>query len=277
MGKIIWIASFPKSGNTWMRAFLANYVLNQKQPYPIDELGSFSLSDTRPRFFQAASQQSVEQLSQADVLKLRCRCQALIADFKNHDHFVKTHSRYGIYNSHSLINDSVSKGAIYLVRNPLDLVISYSAHLGVSIDEAIDAMDGTPNLTVEADNNVVTVMGSWSEHADSWLTNKSIPRILVRYEDLVKDPTKEFNKVLSTLGMEIDDDQLNNAIRFSSFSELAKQESISGFRERPPHAKQFFRQGVSGQWKHILQRSQVEKIILAHGNVMTKLGYETSI
>ena len=274
MGKIIWIASFPKSGNTWMRAFLANYVLDRRQPYPIDELGLFSLSDTRPRFFQEASEQRVEQLSQADTLTLRWKCQELIAEFKNHDHFVKTHSRYGTHNSHSLINDCVSKGAIYLVRNPLDLVISYAAHLGISIDEAIDAIDGSPNFTVEADSNVVTVLGSWSEHADSWLTNKSIPRILVRYEDLVEDPTKEFNKVLTTLGMEIDHDQFNNAIRFSSFSELAKQESISGFRERPPHAKQFFRQGVSDQWKDILQRSQVQKIIKAHGNVMAKLGYQ---
>ena len=275
MGEIIWIASFPKSGNTWMRAFLANYVLNQQEPYPIDELGSFSLSDTRPRFFQEASGQPVEQLSQTDTLKLRWKCQELIAEFKNHDHFVKTHSRYGNYNSYSLINDCVSKGAIYLARNPLDLVISYSAHLGVSIDEAIDAIDGSPNFTVEADNNVVTVMGSWSEHVDSWLTNERVPRILVRYEDLVKDPTKEFNKVLTTLGMKIDHNQLKNAIRFSSFSELAKQETISGFRERPPHAKQFFRQGISGQWNDILERSQVQKIIAAHGNVMNKLGYET--
>ena len=75
----------------------------------------------------------------------------------------------------------------------------------------------------------------------------------------------------------LDHDQLNNAIRFSSFSELAKQESISGFRERPPHAKQFFRQGVSGQWNDILDRLQIQKIIKAHGNVMTKLGYETSV
>ena len=277
MGEIIWIASFPKSGNTWMRAFLANYVLNQKKPYPIDELGSFSLSDTRPRFFQEASGQPVEQLSQSDTLKLRWKCQELIAEFKNHDHFVKTHSRYGKYNSHTLINDRVSKGAIYLVRNPLDLVISYAAHLGVSIDEAIDAIDGSPNFTVEADNNVVTVMGSWSEHADSWLMNNRVPRILVRYEDLVKDPTKEFNKVLTTLGMGIDQGQLNKAIGFSSFSELARQESVSGFRERPPHAKQFFRQGISGQWRDILERSQIQKIIAAHGNVMNKLGYETSV
>ena len=277
MGKIIWIASFPKSGNTWMRAFLANYILKQKESYPINELGSFSLSDTRPRFFQEASGIPVEQLSTLDTLKLRHECQRLIAEFKNHDHFVKTHSRYGTFKGHSLINDRVSKGAIYLVRNPLDLVISYAAHLGIPIDEAIDAMDGSPNFTVEADSNVVTVMGSWSDHVDSWLTNKSVPRILVRYEDLVEDPTREFNKVLTTLGIGIDQDQFNKAIEFSSFSELAKQESVSGFRERPPHAKRFFRQGVSGQWNDLLERSQVKKIVGAHGSVMTKLGYETSV
>ena len=277
MGKIIWIASFPKSGNTWMRAFLANYILKQKESYPINELGSFSLSDTRPRFFQDASGKPVEQLSIIDTLKLRLKCQKLIAEFKNHDHFVKTHSRYGTFKGHSLINNCVSKGAIYLVRNPLDLVISYAAHLGISIDDAIEAMNGSPNFIVEADSNVVTVMGSWSEHVDSWLTNKDVPRILVRYEDLVKDSTQEFYKVLTTLGMEIDYDQLSNSVGFSSFSELAKQESVSGFRERPPHAKQFFRQGVSGQWNDILKRSQVQKIIAAHGNVMAKLGYETSV
>ena len=260
-----------------MRAFLANYILKQKESYPINELGSFSLSDTRPRFFQEASGIPVEQLSTLDTLKLRHECQRLIAQFKNHDHFVKTHSRYGTFKGHSLINDRVSKGAIYLVRNPMDLVISYAAHLGIPIDEAIDAMDGSPNFTVEADSNVVTVMGSWSDHVDSWLTNETVPRILVRYEDLVEDPSKEFNKVLTTLGMGIDQGQLNTAIEFASFSELARQESVSGFRERPPHAKQFFREGVSGQWNDILKRSQVQKIIARHGNVMAKLGYETSV
>ena len=277
MGKIIWISSFPKSGNTWMRAFLANYILKRKASYPINELGSFSLSHTRPRFFQEASGKPVEQLSTIDTLRLRLKCQKLIAEFKNHDHFVKTHSRYGTFQGHSLINSGVSKGAIYLVRNPLDLVISYAAHLGISIDEAIEAMNGSPNFTVESDTNVVTVMGSWSEHVDSWLTNENVPRVLVRYEDLVKHPFQEFQKVLNTLGIEIDQHQLNNSIKFSSFSELAKQESLSGFRERPPHAKQFFRQGVSGQWNDILQRSQVQKIIAAHGDVMAKLGYEASV
>ena len=274
MGEIIWIASFPKSGNTWMRALLANYILNRKEPYPINKLREFTLSDTRPRFFHDASGRPVEDLSQNDTLALRLKSQESIAQFKTHDVFVKTHSKYGAFRGHALINDTVSKGAIYLVRNPLDLVVSYAAHLGVGIDEAIDAMGGSSNYSVESDTNVVTVLGSWSEHVDSWLTNKNVPRVLVRYEDLVENPSKEFEKVLSALGIKIDQNQLNNTIEFSSFSELAKQESVSGFSERPPHAERFFRQGVSGQWNNILQKSQIKKIVAAHGQVMKRLGYK---
>lgn len=276
MGGIIWIASFPKSGNTWMRALLANYVLNRKEPYPINKLREFTLSDTRPRFFHDASGRPVEDLSQNDTLALRLKSQEFIAQFKTHDVFVKTHSKYGVFRGYSLINDIVSKGAIYLVRNPLDLVVSYAAHLGVSIDETIDAMGGSSSYTVESDTNVVTVLGSWSEHVDSWLTNKNVPRVLVRYEDLVENPNKELEKVLSALGMDIDQNQLNNTIEFSSFSELAKQESVSGFSERPPHAERFFRKGVSGQWNTTLQQYQIKKIIKAHGQVMNKLGYKTT-
>ena len=156
----------------------------------------------------------------------------------------------------------------------MDLVVSYAAHLGVGIDEAIDAMGGPSNYSVESDTNVVTVLGSWSEHVDSWLTNRNVPRVLVRYEDLVENPSKEFEKVLSALGIKIDQNQLNNTIEFSSFSELAKQESVSGFSERPPHAKRFFRKGVSGQWNNILQKSQIKKIVAAHGQVMKRLGYK---
>ena len=73
-----------------------------------------------------------------------------------------------------------------------------------------------------------------------------------------------------------DGEVLNNTIEFSSFSELAKQESVSGFSERPPHAERFFRKGVSGQWNTTLQQYQIKKIIKAHGQVMNKLGYKTS-
>jgi hypothetical protein len=273
MGNIVWIASFPKSGNTWMRAFLANYILDRTDAFPINQLGSFSLSDTRPRFFHEAAGKPVEQLSQNETISLRHDAQKLIADSKEHDHFVKTHSQYGTFNKCQLINAQVTKGAIYLVRNPLDLVISYSAHLGVSINEAIDTMGEVRNSTIEQDSSVLTIIGHWSEHVNSWLNNKDIPRILVKYEDLIKNPNVEFKKTLTTLGINVDEDRLRRAIKFSSFSELANQELEGGFRERPPHAERFFRQGTVDQWSQKLTNKQIGKVEEIHGSVMKKLGY----
>lgn len=277
MRNIIWVASFPKSGNTWMRALLANYILKREHPFPINDLGSFSLSDIRPRFFHEASGKPVEQLSQNHTLELRFKSQQLISESKPHDHFVKTHSRFGSYKDHPLINSTVSKGAIYLVRNPLDIVISFASHLGTSIDEAIDLMDDPLYSTKSNDSNVLTILGGWSGHVDSWLTNKSIPRILVRYEDLEANPNKEFSKILNTLGINIDQTLLRKSVEFSSFSELSEQESKSGFRERPPHAEQFFRKGTSGQWNLILEDRQIRKIVNSHGLVMKRLGYNVAV
>ena len=171
----------------------------------------------------------------------------------------------------------MSKGAIYLVRNPLDVVISFASHLGASIDDAIDLMEDPLYSTKSNDSNVLTILGGWSEHVDSWLTNKSIPRILVRYEDLAANPNKEFSKILNTLGINIDQNLLKKSIEFSSFSELSEQESKSGFRERPPHAERFFRKGTSGQWNSILEDRQIKKIVTSHGLVMKKLGYNIVI
>ena len=277
MRNIIWIASFPKSGNTWMRALLANYILKREDPFPINDLGSFSLSDIRPRFFHEASGKPAEKLSQNDTLELRLKSQQLISQSKPHDHFVKTHSKFGSFKGYPLINNTVSKGAIYLVRNPLDIVISFASHLGTSIDEAIDLMEDPLYSTKSNDTNVMTILGGWSEHVDSWLTNKNIPRILVRYEDLTKNPNREFSKILNTLGVNIDQTLLKKSVEFSSFSELSDQESKSDFRERPPHTERFFRKGTSGQWNSILEDRQIKKIITSHGLVMKRLGYNISV
>jgi hypothetical protein len=123
----------------------------------------------------------------------------------------------------------------------------------------------------------MSIIGAWSEHVDSWLNNKSVPRILVRYEDLIENPNKEFSKILSTLGLEVDRSLLEKTLEFSSFSELSAQELKSDFRERPPHTERFFRKGVSGQWDSVLSDRQITKIIGKHGVVMKRLGYNVAI
>lgn len=273
MGNIIWIASYPKSGNTWMRAFLANYVLDRQEPFPINELGGFTLSDTRPRFYEAAAGRPIGEIDEVESVRLRSRAQELVAAARPHDHFVKTHSQNIIHRGVPLINSLVSKGAIYLTRNPLDLAISYATHFDMAVDRAMEVMSNPGNSTIDAGHRIFTLLGRWDDHVRSWLESPGMPHVLVRYEDLLSDPEKAFRGVLETLGFTVTADRLERAARFSSFAELAGQEARAGFSERPPHSDSFFRQGEAGTWQESLSKAQIEKITTDHGAVMRKLGY----
>jgi hypothetical protein len=273
MRRIIWIASYPKSGNTWMRAFLANYVLDRREPLPINELGAFSLSDTRPRFYQQAAGKPIAEISETDSVKLRDQAQELIAQARPHDHFVKTHNQNGIYQGVTLISRAVTKGAICIARNPLDLVTSYAGHFDLSVDEAIDAMGNPGNSTIDTEHRIFTLLGRWSDHVASWRDCRDFPIILVRYEDLLARPRDAFQQIVTTLGLPFDQARLNRAIDFSSFEELSEQERRSGFSERPPHSERFFREGKAGAWRDYLTGVQIDRLSTDHGDVMKSLGY----
>ena len=273
MRRIIWIASYPKSGNTWMRAFLANYVLDRGEPLPINEFGAFTLSDTRPRFYQQAGGRPIAEISEEDSLRLRGRAQELIAEARPHDHFVKTHSLNGAHKGVTLINRAVTKGAICITRNPLDLVTSYAGHFNLTIDQAIDAMADPANSTIDAENRIFTLLGRWSDHVASWRDTRDFPMIMVRYEDLLERPVSTFKSIVETLGLPFTADRLNRAITFSSFKELSGQERRDGFTERPPHSERFFREGRSGTWRDDLTPRQIDRLTDAHREVMASLGY----
>jgi hypothetical protein len=273
MRRIIWIASYPKSGNTWMRAFLANYVLDRDLPLPISELGAFTLSDTRPRFYQDAAGRPIAEITEEDSLRLRGRAQELIAAARPHDHFVKTHSLNGTHLGVTLINRAVTKGAICITRNPLDLVASYAGHFNMTIDQTIDAMADPVNSTVDAGYRVFTLLGRWSDHVVSWRDTNDFPLVLVRYEDLLEKPVPTFGRIIKALSLPVSDERLNRAIKFSSFAELSRQERREGFSERPPHSARFFREGRSGSWHDTLTHAQIDRLIEAHRDVMGTLGY----
>jgi hypothetical protein len=273
MGKIIWIASYPKSGNTWMRAFLANYVLDRTEPLKINELGAFSLSDTRPRFYQEAAGRPISEIDEAASVEFRARAQELIAAARPHDHFVKTHCLNGLHRGIPLINRTVTKGAVCITRNPMDLVSSYATHFNMTIDQSINAMSNPGNSTIDAEHRIFTLLGRWDDHVTSWRDTEDFPLILVRYEDLLAKPRPTFRHIVQALGLPASDDRLDRAIRFSSFQELSDQESREGFFERPPHSDRFFRQGTAGSWKHTLSAAQVERLSNSFGDAMRDLGY----
>jgi len=187
--------------------------------------------------------------------------------------FVKTHN--GLFaDAHGpLITLEVTAGAIYMVRNPLDVAISYSHHLGKSIDDTITILNsprsGNPNTV----KNVYQVLGSWSEHVASW-TARSHPGLHVtRYEDLLETPEKSFGAVISFLGLMPTRERLLRAIQRCRFEELRNREETVGFKERSDVAHRFFRDGRSGQWREVLNDAQISRIVEAHRPMMERLQY----
>jgi len=115
---------------------------------------------------------------------------------------------------------------------------------------------------------------SWSAHVTSWLDQKSLPVYFIRYEDMLRDPTRAFSGCLDFLRLPNDDpDRLARALRFSSFGALRAQEQATGFREKPVGAQAFFRNGRAGEWKDVLNPAQVNRLTSTQSDVMRQMGY----
>ena len=175
---------------------------------------------------------------------------------------------------HSTVNFAVTAGAVNVVRNPLDVAISYAHHSGASIDDAIERMSMTDLETKGSDLGVYEVHGSWSQHVWSWTRNQHDALHVVRYEDMLADPNKTFGAMARHLLFDPTRKELARAIERSSFARLQAQENQKGFRERPPTAAQnFFREGRSGQSKDVLTPAQIDRVVRDHGEQMRRFKY----
>ncbi len=188
--------------------------------------------------------------------------------------FVKTHNANLTLHGVPLCTPAVTAGAIYIVRDPRDVALSYAAFTGKSVDEIIDFMtqDGAANASDGV--QVFELLSSWSGHALSWVAAPR--RLLVRYEDLLAGPERAFGRIVRFLGAAdaaAEPDRLSRAIAFSSFATLSGQEAKEGYRAGGTGGANFFRAGKAGGWRDRLTPAQAAKIWAAHGPVMEKFGY----
>jgi hypothetical protein len=257
--RIIWLASFPKSGNTWMRALLGNYLIGGTKALGINELNRFTTGDIRQDFFDHVAGKPFVAEDFDDWLKHRTKVLRVIAASKPNYHFVKSHSKMKRVENYDLIPPEVTAAAIYILRNPFDVVPSYSRHLSIGIDETIERMQNTI-ATTATDTKIFEVLGRWDDHVNSWLGAPGLPLCVVRYEDLLEDTEKELRKILNFLKIPAKDGQMRRAIRHASFKSLQKQEQSKGFKERPEGMAQFFAKGTSGGWREALTPAQIARV-----------------
>ena len=273
MGGIIWLASYPKSGNTWMRAFLHNLLQDPSEPIPINELSRFTIGDTMVNWYEEANGGPVENLSDEDLAKLRPKVHRLFTQAFPDSVFVKTHMLLSATFGVPLITMDYTVGAIYIVRDPRDVALSAASHFGTDVDGVVGIMNDPKARTWYEHQNVPQYYGTWSQHVESWTEQRHERLLVVRYEDMLEKPFPTFSKVAAFLGLKPPPERIRKAIRFSSFGELRRQEAKSGFVERSDRAQAFFRTGKAGQWKQQLSAEQVERLVSAHAPVMRKFGY----
>lgn len=276
MSGIFWLASYPKSGNTWLRTFLMNYRRDEGQPCNINELNTGMIASSRIWVDDVCGFDTAD-LRQDEIENLRPEVYRWTST-EAETGFHKIHDAYRItVSGRPLVDDVATRGAIYVIRNPLDVAPSYANHRGCSIDDAISHMANPDYALARSDralsDQLLQFMGTWSHHVTSWVDAPDLNLLTLRYEDMHADPVGTFGKVVRFLDMEQDEERLGRAIAFSQFEVVAAQEAQSGFRERPARAERFFRKGQAGDWRTSLNEGQVSRIIRDHGTVMQRFGY----
>ena len=274
MGAILWLASYPKSGNTWMRIFLLNLLRDSDGPLDINKMAGLSPIDAARAWYEPDAPAPLDQLAEAEIARLVPGGHRRITGLRPDPILVKTHNFFGSWHGVPLHTASVSAGAIYIVRNPLDVAISVRGHFGMTdLDRAI-AYIANENMGAQlSKERMPEFFRSWSGHVRSW-TEKASPKIhVVKYEDLVAAPEVHFTRVVKFLGIPANATQIARAIRFSSFEVLKAQEEKEGFKERPNASQSFFREGKRDQWRQKLTPDQVRRIVSVHHEQMDRFGY----
>lgn len=275
--KIIWLASYPKSGNTWFRVFLSNLLSDDDKPADINNLHNTPIASAR-QIFDEVTGLSSSELTFDEIENLRPEVYKQIAKESDEIIYKKIHDAYHLtQKGNFLVPAESSKGVIYFVRNPLDVAISFAHHSNCSVDKSIKHMtDNNYSFCAKDDrlhNQLVQKLNTWSNHVKSWLDQKDIPVYLMRYEDMKADTFNVFKNATTFIGLNKTDEEIKKAIKYSSIKELQKQEKTNGFKEKSLNSKSFFRKGEINSWKNILTDEQIDEIISQNSEIMKRLGY----
>lgn len=275
--RTIWLASYPKSGNTWIRAVL--YAWKARGPVDLNELGSGLIASAREPFDATVGIASSD-LTHDEVELLRPIVDdALVADEaepvlrKVHDAFLAGPAGAPV------LSVAATRAAVYMVRDPRDVAVSLAHHTGTTVARAAERMCD-PDAAVGGRSaglpeQLRQRLGTWSDHVLSWVDEAPFPVHVVRYEDCLEDPVAAFGSAVEFLTTDAPDpERLAQAVGHAAFERLRDAELEHGFRERPAVADRFFRRGHAGSWREEMPPDVAATMLAVHGEVMARFGYE---
>jgi|GEM_PF-240430 hypothetical protein len=304
---LIYLASFPKSGNTWTRLFLFalfNPLIRQDENFNLSDIaGRAGQMDVTFQLFERILGKPHYEISDIEVAQTMPMAQKLLAIQQEKKVFVKTHLCNGAWHGTRTIGLDTFRTAVYIVRNPLDVTPSFASHMNTDIDGAIKGMANSthfiggrpkkfsleaaikaekekrPELSDEeakekalAPGQIPQLMGSWSEHVASW-TAAPDPRVIyMRYEDMKHDPEDTFYRTVKHLGLPFSRDDVIAAEEAVKFDKIQAKEKSDGFKEKMG-GEAFFRKGKTGSWREEMTDQQVRQVIVNHHHQMRRFNY----
>ena len=275
---IIWIASYPKSGNTFIRSFISAYYYTNNGEFDFNLL-KFIEQFPDKQFFDGFIN------DKDDASKKWLPIQRKLIKSKKVK-FLKTHSAYGSYNNNQFTSSEVTLGGIYIVRDPRNIISSLTNHFSLNVDGALNMLLDENRGIKSDDNNFATYsfLSSWSNHLNSWSNIKSFRTTIIKYEDLENNSEKiltdliRFINNLLNNNKGVDYQKFKKAIETTNFSILKKKENKDGFFEAMFSKKEnkkipFFNLGFKSDWKKVLDKKVVEVIEKKFEREMKDMGY----
>lgn len=273
-GNLVWLASFPKSGNTWVRLFMATY-LSDGQRTDLTLTEEYSRSESWLGDYALLTGKPVEAVTPEDIDAHRLAVQEHLSNTFRW-RVVKTHNARLDRELRPLISSRCTRAAVYVVRNPLDIVDSLADHANTTLDEVIRLMNRPSHILQATREHAAQHLGTWSHHVRSWIENgDEFPLLVLRYEDLHADPVGHFTRLIKFLEWDYDAERLRRAVELTSFRLVRAAEDARGFGETSPIARsrRFFRHGRAGRFREVLSAAQIAQIIRDHGATMKMVRY----
>ena len=281
---IIWIASYPKSGNTWVRSLLSTYLYSED--------GNFNFRLLK-KILKFPSKKYLKYFTNdfSDIKKVSeywiASQERINLHNENKSILLKTHSALCTLEKNPFTNKKNTQAVIYIVRDPRNVITSVGNHYSMNIDESYDFItDNNRILTGDkwgGDNfGISDVLGSWSSHYKSWKNIKFAPILIVKYEDLINDPKKSMIEIINFLqkftDIKIDNKKISKTVESCNFENLRKLEKKEGFDEAAYSEKlnktvNFFHLGKKNKWENLLNQDMEKKIRKIFFEEMKELKY----
>ena len=276
---IVWCASYPKSGNTWIRAIIVSLLYSEDGIFNFNmlkKMGQFPIRHQFKDFIEDYS--NLKKISEHWIkAQEKINIDGKLRIFKTH------HGNYNFFGN-NFTNKKNTCGVIYVVRDPRNMITSIANHYQHDLKTSADFLleekkllftTDPKNPRYKSEENIVSLLGSWKDHYNSWKISSN--SIIIRYEDLVADTKSQINKLIMFLkkfgDFKTNNKKIDNIIRTTSFETLQEREKKDGFKEAVSKKIKFFNLGPKNNWKNIIDEKLIYKIEKNFKKEMKELNY----